>query len=211
MTSSSDNMDVFDLQMTPDQRAQGELEIANMGRITMHQFKVVAAVLLGIALASFFGRIFIRLLTQRRLNMDDGFLTVALACLCAGTVIIYEHIQIIYLGFAILQNHTALQIAREQMDNFYDPKWRFAYVFLLWTTVFAVKWCYFAFFFTHFSRLCRIGSASFSTTDSQSVSLSPLGFSPYLGHNWFLVHMLGEFPNRQNAFQSCTFLIPCYF
>lgn len=78
--------------------------------------------------------------------MDDGFLTVALACLCAGTVIIYEHIQIIYLGFAILQNHTASQIAREQMDNFYDPKWRFAYVFLLWTTVFAVKWCYFAFF-----------------------------------------------------------------
>jgi hypothetical protein len=33
-------MDGFDFQMTPDQRAQGEWEIANMGRITMHQFKV---------------------------------------------------------------------------------------------------------------------------------------------------------------------------
>jgi hypothetical protein len=29
-----------------------------------------------------------------------------------------------------------------------------------------------------------------------NLSLSPLGFSPYLGHNWFLVHMLGEFPSR---------------
>jgi hypothetical protein len=33
-------MDGFDLQMTPDQRTQGELEIVNMGRITMHQSKV---------------------------------------------------------------------------------------------------------------------------------------------------------------------------
>jgi hypothetical protein len=40
MTSGSENMDGFDFQMTQDQRAQGEWEIANMGRITMYQFKV---------------------------------------------------------------------------------------------------------------------------------------------------------------------------
>ncbi|KAN0067011.1 hypothetical protein V8E54_014935, partial [Elaphomyces granulatus] len=138
----------FDLQMTPEQRIQGEWEIANMGRITMRQFKVIAAVLLSIALFSFFGRIFIRLFTQRRLYMDDGFLTLALACLCAGTIIVYERMQIICLQSAILQkNPTALQIAREQMDDIYDQSgWQFAYLFLLWTTLFAVKWCYFAFF-----------------------------------------------------------------
>jgi hypothetical protein len=80
--------------------------------------------------------------------MDDGFLTVASACLCAGTAILYERIQIIYLEFAILQkNPIALQIAREEMDDIQDQsKWQFAYIFLLWTTVFAVKWGYFAFF-----------------------------------------------------------------
>ncbi|KAN0069413.1 hypothetical protein V8E54_012428 [Elaphomyces granulatus] len=117
MTSGSENMDGFDFQMTPDQRAQGEWEIANVSRITMHQFKIVSAVLFGIAL--------------RRLHMDDGFLTVALACLCGGTVILYERIQIMYLESAILQkNRTALQnIASEQMDDLYDQsKWRFAYI-----------------------------------------------------------------------------------
>jgi hypothetical protein len=106
---------------------------------------VVAGILFGIALVSFVGRISIRLFTQRRLYTDDGFLVVALACLCAGTVMLYERIEIIYLTSAVLQNnHTALQIA-VQMDNFYDPKWQ-CYIFTLWTTVFAVKWCYFAFF-----------------------------------------------------------------
>jgi hypothetical protein len=80
--------------------------------------------------------------------MDDGFLIVALACLCGGTVILYERIQIMYLESAILQkNRTALQIAREQMDDLHDQsKWELAYTILLWTSVFAVKWCYFAFF-----------------------------------------------------------------
>jgi hypothetical protein len=80
--------------------------------------------------------------------MDDGFLTIALACLCGGTVILYEYIQILYLEFAILQqDHTALQIARDEMDDPYGlSEWQFAYNFLLWTTIYAVKWCYFAFF-----------------------------------------------------------------
>ncbi|KAN0067014.1 hypothetical protein V8E54_014938 [Elaphomyces granulatus] len=135
-----------DFQMTPDQRTQEEWENA---RITVHQFKVVTAVLLGIALVSFFGRIFIRFFTQRRLYIDDGFLTLALACLCGGTVILYKGLHIIYLESAILRkNCTALQIAGEQMDDIYDQsKWKFAYLFLVWTTVFAVKWCYFAVFY----------------------------------------------------------------
>jgi hypothetical protein len=40
MTSGSENMSGFDLQMTPDQRAQEEWKIENMGLITMHKFEV---------------------------------------------------------------------------------------------------------------------------------------------------------------------------
>ncbi|KAN0067013.1 hypothetical protein V8E54_014937, partial [Elaphomyces granulatus] len=113
---------------------------------------VVSAVLFGIALVSFFGRIFIRLFTQRRLHKDDGFLALALACLCAGTVILYERIQIICLQSAILQkNPTALQIAREQVDDIHDHSHIFS-CFGLRTTLFAVKWCYFAFFYQAMSN-----------------------------------------------------------
>jgi hypothetical protein len=40
MTSGSENTSGFDFQMTPDQRAQEEWAIENMGLITMHQFEV---------------------------------------------------------------------------------------------------------------------------------------------------------------------------
>ena len=69
--------------------------------------------------------------------------------MCGGTVILYKGLHIIYLESAILRkNCTALQITGEQMDDIYDQsKWKFAYLFLVWTTVFAVKWCYFAVFY----------------------------------------------------------------
>ena len=58
----------------------------------------------------------------------------------------------IYLEFAVSQMDPAtLLIAVEQMNDLYDqPKWHLAYVVLLWTAVFAVKWCYFAFFHPFF-------------------------------------------------------------
>jgi hypothetical protein len=80
--------------------------------------------------------------------VDDGFLIFAFTCLCGGTFILYERIPIIYLEFAVLRmDPLALSIAMEQMNDLYDQsKWELAYLILLWTTVFAIKWCYFAFF-----------------------------------------------------------------
>jgi hypothetical protein len=78
--------------------------------------------------------------------MDDKFLIFAFTCLCGGTFIIYERISIIYLEFGILRmDTTAYLIAEEQSNNLYNQsKWQLAYSVLLWTTIFAVKWCYFA-------------------------------------------------------------------
>ena len=39
----------------------------------------------------------------------------------------------------------AYQIAEEQSDDLYNQsKWQLAYSVLLWTTIIAIKWCYFA-------------------------------------------------------------------
>lgn len=81
--------------------------------------------------------------------MDDGFLIFAFACLCGGTFILYERISYIYLEFAVLRmDPIAFPIAMEQMNDLFEQsKWQLSYLVLLWTTVFAVKWCYFAFFY----------------------------------------------------------------
>ena len=54
----------------------------------------------------------------------------------------------IYLEFAVLRiDPAAIQIATEQLDDLHDQsKWELAYSILLWTTLFAIKWCYFVLF-----------------------------------------------------------------
>jgi hypothetical protein len=80
--------------------------------------------------------------------MDDSILIFAFACLCGGTFIIYKRTEVIYLEFAVLRLDSLMyQIAEEQLDDLYDQsKWQLAYSVLLWTAIFAVKWCYFALF-----------------------------------------------------------------
>ena len=80
--------------------------------------------------------------------MDDGILIFAFTCLCGGSFILFERITIIYLEFAVLwMNVPVTQIAKEQLQDLYDQsKWQLAYSALLWTTIFAVKLCYFALF-----------------------------------------------------------------
>jgi hypothetical protein len=106
-------------------------------------------VLFGTAILSFFGRITIRLASRRRLFLDDGFLTVAFVCLIGGTAICYTRINMIYLEFAVLRgDQIAALLAFQQIDNLFEQsKWQLAYLLLLWTTIFAVKWSYLAFFF----------------------------------------------------------------
>jgi hypothetical protein len=106
-------------------------------------------VLFGLAILSFFGRITIRLASRRRLFIDDGFLTVAFVCLIGATAICYRRINMIYLEFAVLRgDQIAALLAFQQIDNLFEQsKWQLAYLLLLWTAIFAVKWCYLAFFF----------------------------------------------------------------
>ena len=97
---------------------------------------------------AFIGRIAIAISTRGRFNMDDGLLVFAFTCLCGGTFILFERTTVIYLEFGVLRmNLPAYQTTQMQLGGFYDQSnWQFAYSVLLWTTIFAVKWCYFALF-----------------------------------------------------------------
>ncbi|PWY92220.1 hypothetical protein BO70DRAFT_402066 [Aspergillus heteromorphus CBS 117.55] len=122
--------------------------VGNLGRITLVQYKIITGIFFGIAVLSFLGRIFIRLFTRRRLYIDDGFLSFAFATLCGGTVLGYLRIYIVYLQFAVLQGDLAATeiVASDPGQHARQFAYNLAYIVLLWTTVFAVKWCYLAFF-----------------------------------------------------------------
>jgi hypothetical protein len=69
--------------------------------------------------------------------------------LIGGTAILYTRIHMIYLEFSVLRGDPiASLLAFQQMDNLFEQsKWQLAYLLLLWTAIFAVKWTYLAFFF----------------------------------------------------------------
>ncbi|KAL3478466.1 hypothetical protein BJX99DRAFT_245448 [Aspergillus californicus] len=116
-------------------------DFSNTGRISV-------ASLFGFAALVFFGRILIRLLTRKRLFLDDAFLILSFLCLCAGTVILILRNDREYLVFALLrEDPRAYSVALVNMGQVYaESKWHLAYMTVLWTSVFAVKWCYLAFF-----------------------------------------------------------------
>lgn len=62
----------------------------------------------------------------------------------------YKRIYMIYLEFSVIRGDTiAAAMAFQQMDNLFEQsKWQLAYLLFLWTAIFAVKWCYFAFFYS---------------------------------------------------------------
>lgn len=110
--------------------------------------QIVVGVLFALATFTFIGRISLRLLTRRRLYLDDGFLFLAFACLCAGTAIIFLRLKVVFLEFAVLRQVPAsYPLALEDMDNLVAQNtWALAWLVMSWTTIFSVKWCYFAFF-----------------------------------------------------------------
>ncbi|KAF2475929.1 uncharacterized protein BDR25DRAFT_253574 [Lindgomyces ingoldianus] len=151
------NVTAMAMALTPEQIAETEWSIENTGRITAHDFKIAIGVLFGLAALTCTGRIFIRLFSRRRLYLDDAFLIFALTSLVGGTAILYKRIHMIYLEFSVLrQDPVASLLAFEQMDElFQQSKWQLAYLPFLWTAIFAVKWCYFAFFYPLLRAMAR--------------------------------------------------------
>ncbi|KAJ6109223.1 hypothetical protein N7486_001457 [Penicillium sp. IBT 16267x] len=145
------------LNLTAAERAAVINKINHTGNISLFQFQVAVGVLFGLAVIAFISRILLRLITRRRLFLDDAFLTLAWACLCTGTGILYHRIGVVYLEFAILGGDAAsYAIAITEMNDLVEQsKWQLAYLVMLWTTVFSVKWCYLAFFFPLLRNMSR--------------------------------------------------------
>lgn len=156
----------------------------------MYEYQIAIGIFFALASLSFFGRIFIRLFTRRRLYLDDAFLSFAFTTLLIGTVLGFLRAYTIYFQMAALEGNVEalLFLASHLEEHAKDYGFNIAFIVLLWTTVFAVKWCYLAFFhpllvgmsrrFTIYYR-CTVGLSFISWILSAFVA--PIVPCPYTG------------------------------
>lgn len=108
--------------------------------------QVTIGILTGLALCCFVARTAIRLTYQKQLRLDDAFLIIAAACLCAATGLLYHICYFLYLHSAAL---LAPQVLPEVLEHFNEllelQKKVYPFLALIWTTTFAVKGCFLAF------------------------------------------------------------------
>jgi uncharacterized membrane protein (UPF0136 family) len=80
--------------------------------------------------------------------LDDAFLSFAFTTLLIGTVLGFLRAYTIYFQMAALEGNVGavLFLASHLNEHAKDYGFNIAFIVLLWTTVFAVKWCYLAFF-----------------------------------------------------------------
>ena len=108
--------------------------------------QVAIGVLTGLALCCFAARMAIRVKYQKNLHLDDAFLILAAACLCAGTGIIYSICHFLYLHSAALLTPQVLPYLLANYDELLDLQKRvYPFLALIWTTTYAVKGCFLAF------------------------------------------------------------------
>ncbi|KAH8723974.1 hypothetical protein GQ44DRAFT_709438 [Phaeosphaeriaceae sp. PMI808] len=115
-------------------------------QIHRRDFEIVVGVLTGLALCCFIARIAIRLIYQKTLRVDDAFLILAVACLCAATGILYHISYFLYMHSAALFVPGILPYL---LADFFEllkfQKKVYPYLTLIWTTTFAVKACFLTF------------------------------------------------------------------
>lgn len=98
------------------------------------------------ALCCFIARMIIRLTYHNQLRLDDAFLIVAVACLCAATGLLYNICYFLYLHSAAL---LAPEVLPEVLAHYNEllglQNKVYPFLALSWTTTFAVKGCFLAF------------------------------------------------------------------
>lgn len=108
--------------------------------------QVALGVLTGVALCCFVARMAIRLTYQKSLRLDDAFLIIAAASLCAATGILYHICYFLYLHSAALMAPQVLPYVLANFTELLDSQKKvYPFLALIWTTTFAVKGCFLAF------------------------------------------------------------------
>ena len=99
-------------------------------------------------------RLAIRAHQHRRLFLDDAFLLVGCACLCAGTGVLHRLLPVLYLDERLILEPETTPLVPQDIENFiWYQKMAYSFVTVTWVTIFAVKFSFLFFFRKLISRL----------------------------------------------------------
>ena len=100
-----------------------------------------------ISILATISRTAIRIRLQKKLLFDDWLLLFACFCLCAAIGLIYKSLDALYVGEEMILSPLPLeQSLRFIPQALWFEKMLDAYLCLLWTTIFAVKFSFLVFF-----------------------------------------------------------------
>ncbi|KAL8984580.1 MAG: hypothetical protein Q9205_001497 [Flavoplaca limonia] len=129
--------------------------MANTVKITEDGFKIGIGFMLAVAVSLAFGRIYVRAKLNHKFYVDDGFFSLAVITLIAGTIMTYLDIPYIYLQQNV-QAGSQAPPADFIQQLLTSVKIQNAAVVLLSTTVFAIKLAFLAFFRGLIRRLKKL-------------------------------------------------------
>ena len=111
----------------------------------------------GIVLLAAVIRIAFQLKNRHRLFLSDFFLLLASTCLIAGTIVIYQFVDMLYLEQQLSENPLSVPITPDFLNAIPDSlKYLFSYQAILWAVVFSVKFSFLSFFRPLVSRLAKM-------------------------------------------------------
>lgn len=118
-------------------------------------FKATICVFFGIAVIGVLARFIGRMVTRRRLYLDDAFLCFALICLCAGTGLIVHFYKVMFIDEALATDPTVVIVPSQLLELFNSLTIVDAFFCIMWTATFSVKASFLALFRQLISRVSR--------------------------------------------------------
>lgn len=104
-------------------------------------------ILVGLVLLAAGARIAIQIKHRHRIFLSDAFLLFACLCLCVGTGMLYWFFDSLYLIQAAYNDPFSVALPLNFLDVLtYSLKLLFAYQTIIWTTIYAIKFSFLAFF-----------------------------------------------------------------
>lgn len=113
------------------------------------------SVVFGLAVLATFSRFITRIVSRRRVSLDDLFVLFALVCLCAGTGLMINSYKIVFVDEAAATNATVV-IAPSQLSSLFASLTTIDALFcIVWTATFSIKASFLALFRQLIRRVAR--------------------------------------------------------
>ena len=122
-------------------------------RIPQTAYRVTTAIFFGIAILTYFCRLYIQLWIHKRFYAEDWVLAAAIAVLVGNTTLNFVSLSRLYAGFEVTMGSVNIELLDEVLkDSPLISRETNAEITLSWVTIFSVKLAYLLFFRKLISR-----------------------------------------------------------